>query len=348
MTSTSSPKRPLHSLFFAILFFLALAGGLEGAARSSWAAGHLPRYRSFGNDHYQFEIKWFGLERYVARHGGVDVLILGNSMANTGVDPDVITALYAEQTGRPVGVYNFGVEGLTLHGNLALAALLLEEYQPEVLVFVADVRDLDDANLPNSEARLLSDPWVRYRLGEWTLAGWLFDHSQALQVYLPYRNWVRADFPDTFYNYLYRAVTITESGYEPDTNTITLDEAALNEIRNSAACTQYYPQIEIGAGRLEELRALLALANRHGARLIVAEMPVNPVVYECMTGAVNRADFQQAMTETLAPGGGIFLPAEPGLPVEAHIDMHHLNRQGAAAFSRQLGLALLGLYTPSR
>ncbi len=347
MTSNSSPKRPLLGLAYAFLILLVLAAGLEGAARSSWAAAHLPRYRSFGNDHAQFEIKWFGLRRYAARNGGVDILILGNSMANTGVDPAVIASLYAERTGRTVRVYNFGIEGLTLHGNLALAGLLLEEYRPEALVFIADARDLDDANAPNSEARFFSDSWIRYRLGEWNPDGWLVDHSQALQMYLPYRNWVRADFPDTFYNYLYRAVTITETGYEPDTNETVLDEAALNQIRNSPACTQYYPQIAIGARRLEELRALLALANQHGARLIVAEMPVNPIVYECMTGPVDRAAFQRAMTETLTAGGGVFLPADPGLPVEAHTDMHHLNREGAAAFSRQLGLALMRLYLPS-
>lgn len=348
MKPTSPLQRPLLSLLYAFLIFIFLAAGLEGLARSSWAANHLPRYRSLGNYHYQFEIKWFGLRRYVVQQGGLDMLILGNSMANTGVDPDVIAALYAAQTGQPVRVYNFGVEGLTLHGNLALAGILLEEYHPDVLIYIADVRDLDASNSPTSETRFLSDPWLRYRLGEWTLEGWLFDHSQALQMYLPYRNWVRADFPDTFYAYLYRSVTISETGYEPDTNAEALDADALAEIRNSPACTQYYAEIEISAARLDELRALLALAEDHGARPVVAEMPVNPIVYECMTGPLSHADFQEVMTGTVAEAGGVFLPARPELPVEDHIDMHHLNPQGAAAFSRRLALALLDLYLPRR
>ncbi len=341
MGQTLSSKRSLRSLLYAVVIFVLLAAGLEAGARSSWAENHLPRYRSLGNDHYPFEIKWFGLRRYVARHGGLDILIMGNSMANTGVDPAIIAEVYAGQTGQPVRAYNFGVEGLTLHGNLALAEILLEEYQPDVLLLIADVRDLDASNSPNSETRFLSDPWIGYRLGRENLEGWLFDHSQALQMYLPYRNWVRADFPDTFYSYLYRAVTISETGYEPDTNEFVLDEAAQAEMRDSPACRQYYAEIEIGAARLDELRALMALADEHAVRLIVAEMPVNPIVYECMTGAVGRADFQRAVAETLAPGGGVFLPADPGLPVEAHVDMHHLNQEGAAAFSRQLGRARL-------
>lgn len=348
MKPTSPLQRSLLSLLCAFLIFVSLAAGLEGLARSSWAANHLPRYRSLGNYHYQFEIKWFGLQRYVAQHGRLDILILGNSMANTGVDPDVIAALYAGQTGQAVRAYNFGVEGLTLHGNLALVSLLLEEYHPDILVYIADVRDLDASNLPSSETRFLADPWLRYRLGEWTLQGWLFDHSQALQIYLPYRNWVRADFPDTFYAYLYRNVTISESGYEPDTNAEVLDAEALAEIRNSPACTQYYPAIEISTARLDELRALMALAEEHGARPVVAEMPVNPIVYECMTGPVSHAAFQAVMTETVEEAGGVFLPARPELPVEDHIDMHHLNQQGAATFSRRLALALLDLYLPRR
>lgn len=346
MHPTSPPRRALLRLLYAFLIFVSLAAGLEGLARTPWAEDHLPRYRSLGNYHDQFEIKWFGLKRFVDRQGGLDLLILGNSMANTGVDPDVIAALYAAQTGRPLRAYNFGVEGLTLHGNLALAGILLDEYHPDVLLYIADVRDLDASNLPSSETRFLADPWLRYRMGEWTLAGWLFDHSQALQRYLPYRNWVRADFPDTFYTYLYRSVTISDAGYEPDTNAEILDAEALAEMRHSPACTQYYAEIEIGAARLDELRALIALAEAHRARLIVAEMPVNPIVYECMTGSVSHADFQQVMAETVTQAGGVFLPAYPELPVEAHVDMHHLNPDGAAAFSRQLALALLDIYLP--
>jgi hypothetical protein len=341
MKQTFPPRRPFLSLVYALLIFLVLAAVLEGTARSPWAAARLPRYRSVGNYHYPFEIKWFGLKRYVARQGSLDILIMGNSMANTGVDPQIIASIYAERTGQTVRAYNFGVEGLTLHANLELAGILLEEYRPRLLVYIADVRDLDDSNSPSTERRFLSDPWLRYRLGDWNLEGWLFDHSQALQMYLPYRNWVRADFPDTFYAYLDRSTTISETGYEADTNVTVFDDDALAAIRQSPECTVYYPAIAIGEARLAELRAFIALGAARGARVFIAEMPVNPIVYECMTGAVDHAAFQRVMDETVTAAGGVFLPVRSEIPAMDHIDMHHLNQEGAAIFSQQLALALL-------
>ena len=82
-----------YPLLRAIAFLLVFAALLEGIARTSFISNLFP-YQSYGNWHYQFDLKWFRLRQYVANNGGVDVIILGNSLVNTGFDPDVVIQTY--------------------------------------------------------------------------------------------------------------------------------------------------------------------------------------------------------------------------------------------------------------
>ena len=86
----------LKSLVLPVVILILLFGALEIFARSSAAAKVFP-LRSYGNYHAQFEIKWHKLEQYVQENGGVDVILLGSSMVNTGIDP----AVFAE-TANPI------------------------------------------------------------------------------------------------------------------------------------------------------------------------------------------------------------------------------------------------------
>ncbi|HKJ26128.1 MAG TPA: hypothetical protein VJ965_00700, partial [Anaerolineales bacterium] len=80
-----TPLPALGVLLRAVLIVVVVLLAAEGIAR---LVPHPPA--SLGSYHYQFEIKWFQLERYVQKHGGVDVILLGSSLVNSGLDPDAI------------------------------------------------------------------------------------------------------------------------------------------------------------------------------------------------------------------------------------------------------------------
>jgi len=330
------------TILLAFLLFGLLALLSEGLLRLPTVQERLPGYRSFGMHHYQFEIKWFGLQAY-ADEENVDALVMGSSLVNTGVDPAVLTGAYTAQTGESLRLYNFGVEGITIHANLELAGILLERYHPDVLVYGTEPRDLDEATASVAETRLLDDPWLRAQMGDFNPRGWLVDHSAFLQAYLPYRNWMRADFPDMLYTFLFRTHSTSPAGYEPDLKVMEPGIGPLDQ--RFLDCMDYYPTSRISSSRLEELRRLIELGNDRGVGVVVGEMPVHPFVYECMGGEEAHRAFQERVRAAVEAAEGIFLPAGPGLeiPPEGYADLEHLNLNGAPLFSRFLGERLAEL-----
>lgn len=343
----SAKKHPIgfgYTLLQAFAFLVFFITLLEGIARTRFTGNLLP-YQSFGSWHYQLDLKWFRLKQYVANNGGVDVLILGNSLVNTGFDPDVITQTYYEKTGLRLRVFNFGVDGLTIAPNSVNAKLLIEEYHPALLVFVTEMRDYDATNGIRTEEKFLSDTWMQYQLGYFNPRGWIIAHSVALQHFLPYRNWMRADFPNTFAAYLQTYHTTSLTGYGPD-NGVMKEVVAPDP--NNLAGNPYFdsPQpYQIDPSRLECLRAILDLARDNGSQIVVVEMPVHPVFFEYAGGEKVHKAFQEKIAETVQAGGGIFLPAihEVTIPLQGRSNLTHLNWRGAPILSAYLGEQLAAL-----
>ncbi|MBE0582280.1 MAG: hypothetical protein IH612_00800, partial [Desulfofustis sp.] len=135
-------KRPVGGIILrALVLLLVFLAALEGAARTSFVQNKL-EVASLGNYHYQFEIKWFHLQRYVKTNGGVDVIFLGSSLVNSGVQPEAVNQAWTAESGQPpLRIFNFGVEGLTIEPNSVVARLLVETYHPKVIVFGTEIRD---------------------------------------------------------------------------------------------------------------------------------------------------------------------------------------------------------------
>ena len=97
------PRSLFTALLIGALVFLGLILLFEGLFR--WTRlDQVFTWRSLGVYHGQFEIKWFTLKDYARQNRGVDVLLLGNSMVNTGIDPDVLSAEYEALTGETLRV----------------------------------------------------------------------------------------------------------------------------------------------------------------------------------------------------------------------------------------------------
>ena len=338
-------KKSLWSiLFLAIAFFCLLSAILELLARTPWLENASP-YRSVGNVDYQFEIKWFRLQDYVNQHGGMDIIILGSSLVNTGLDPDIVAQTYFQQTGVDARIFNFGVDGMTVAPNALIARLLVERYHPALLVYVTEMREYIAGLGTEYETPFLDNPWLQYQMGNFNLPGWLVDHSAALQHYLPFRNWMSPDFSGTMPIYLRRYQITSASGYEPE-------QAVANNLDyppspKNAEDAQYYKDYgnyKIAPSRLNDLQAILNL-NQEGTAIWVVEMPVDPSFYIFVGGTGVHQQFQQTIAALTTTHGGSFLPAEAcnDIPIVGRANRWHLNYMGAPIFSKCLGnqLAIL-------
>jgi len=332
-------------LILTVTFLCVLCTSLELLARTSWFEKVFP-YRSVGNSDYQFEIKWFRLQDYVKQHGGVDIIILGSSLVNTGLNPDIVAQTYYQQTGVHPRIFNFGVEGMTISPNSVIAKLLVERYHPALLIYVTEMRDYIAGNGLEYETPFLRDPWLREQTGNFNLVGWLAGHSAALQHYLPFRNWVRSDFPDTLALYFKRYQQTSASGYEPDSAIgVNIDVPPNPDDPAEAQNFKDYGNYQVAAARLEDLKSILDFSKNQGTTVWVVEMPVHPTFYVYVGGEKVHQQFQQNISSLVAAKGGSFLPAEACLsviPLNGRSNRWHLNYIGAPYFSNCLGSQLVG------
>ena len=345
MTRVSHHKKPFWLLLIlAVIFSFALLVNLELLARTPWFDEVSP-YRSVGNFDYQFEIKWFRLQDYVKQHGGVDIIIMGNSLVNTGVDPDIVAQTYYSQAGVYPRVFNFGVEGMPIGPTSVLAKLLVQRYHPSMLIYVNDMRSYLAGSGLEFETPFFNDLWVKNQIGNFNLFGWLAEHSTALQHYLPFRNWLRADFPETMAEYIKRYQETSASGYEPDSMIgANLDVPPDPNQPAEAEYFNAYSNYRISAANLGNLKTILDFSKNQGTAVWVVEMPVHPTFYVYFGGEKVHQQFQQTISSFITAGGGFFLPAETcvnSIPLNGRSNRWHLNYIGAPYFSTCLGQQLV-------
>lgn len=343
---TLQKKPGTHSLIISVIIgvivFFALLLILEGTSRTAWLDRIFP-LRSLGIYHSQFEIKWFKLQDYARQNDGVDVILLGNSMVNTGIDPDVLASEYEKQTGVRLRIFNFGVEGLTVAPNSIVAKILVEKYHPASLLFVTEMRDYVAANGLEVETQLLTDEWFTAQSSSpATLRSWLKLNSSAAEHLLPFRNWSRADFPDTFLSYLRRYGDTTAAGYEPDRNVgKDIDKHPDPNDPAEAANFAMFKDFSISLQRLQDLKTILELGSSEQP-VIVTEMPLYPTYFDYFGGEEDHQRYLSSLEAFVNKNGGDFLPPLDWtlIPLAYRVDHHHLNLEGAPLYSTLLAQQL--------
>jgi hypothetical protein len=327
----------LKTLLLPLLILIVIFGILEMFARSSAAERLLP-LRSYGNYHTQFEIKWQKLEDFARENNSVDVILLGNSMVNTGIDPAIL-ATQISSSGQPLRIFNFGVEGLTGAPVADLASLLVKTYHPATFIYFTEMRDYLAGNGDDVSKNFLADEWLQYRLGQKNLTGWLVDHSYALQRLLPLRNWARADFPDTWLQNMRRFENTHPDGYEPEIQKSDFDGKLPDpNDPEDQKLFELYGNYTIDSGRLLYLKQIIDLGGK-GTSVVVTEFPVYPGFYSYFGGEHVHVDYLSRIADYTREQGGLFIaPVNPDLiPLAGRADDHHLNEVGAKLYSGLLG-----------
>jgi hypothetical protein len=334
----------LTAIFSGLLVFVILAGLLEGAFRLDIGESVFP-LRSVGNYHTQFEIKWFKLEDYVKKNGGVDVILLGNSMVNTGIDPKIVAARYGELTGEDVRIFNFGVEGLTVEPLSDLAKILMDKYHPRVIILYTEMRDYITGNGNQTTSDFLSNAWIQQQLGHSSVEGFLETNSLALQRVLPLRFWSQPDFIDDYLFEIKRNNDTSKQGYEPEKKVGTdITTPPSQDDPDEAANFALFKDFKIDPGRQADLENILSF-TREGTVVIVSEMPAYPTFYAYIDDPSVRETYLKDIQTIVEGSGGVFVPAISYdlIPLSGRADNHHLNKEGASIYSSLLAEQLAAL-----
>lgn len=317
----------LRSVLF--LFFICLA--FELFARTPVSRFFFPR-ESYGTSHPHFEVQLLRLQERVAQGDKIDCIFIGNSQVLYGIDPAAVESAYREQSGRTIRCQNFGLGGLTPLTAGPLARMLIKNFQPSVIVFETGILDYSTSNMEGTNESIMSSPWMRYQLGDFSLDGWLFDHSHGYRLVFGF---------DRTLKYIEEKDTAIQSnGYVALTGVSgTSFEDQLKFFERSVQ------ELEITERHVAGLRDLLSLHSNQ-VKIVLIETPTHPDFYAAKRKVRNLyPDFERMLAANAAAvSAPLWLTHDTiTIPVNQWHELAHLNEEGAAFFSHQIGLYLASI-----
>ena len=332
---------PGKTFWFTVLLFILITAVAEWAARSeSFQAPFTPP--RMGSHHYQLGHKLALLDGLIKENGRVDCIMLGSSMVDTGFDPEAFEKAFKEITGRDIHCFNFGIDASTAASTAALTRIIVEDYHPRLLIIGTDARDYAVPREDHDPAVILNTPWVAYRQGEFSLEGWLLDHSYLYRYRQHLGRLARFQFAGTLWSRTRQKYEILPDGFTRVSKVSTFVNEPPNPEDDSFEVTYYtriYSSYHMLPENLESLESIMDY-NESGIAVILVEMPVADGLYYFFGN--RELDYNRFLTRVgkLAALHHVpFWQTEPldFIPDDGWVDYSHLNKTGAEIFSTWLG-----------
>lgn len=330
-----------RSFWFTVALTLLLGGSAEGIARSDIFQTQLTPPK-MSSRRYQLSHKLFLLDNEVKRNGPVDCIMIGSSMVDGGFDPDHFQEAYQNVARQDIRCFNFGIDASTAASSAALARILVEDYRPQLLIFGTDPRDYAVPSYDRDPAAVLDSPWVKYRQGDFSLEGWLQEHSYLHRYRQHFSRLARFQFEGTLSSRTQSASPTLPNGFTPRTEVSDYINEPYNPQDDSYEVV-YYSRIYSNYQMLDEnLVALEKIMsyNGRGTQVIVVEMPVaNGLYYFFGNGQADYERYIARVSELASLHNIPFWRTEPLdlIPDDGWSDYSHLNDKGAGIMSAWLG-----------
>ena len=339
---TLQMQRPFgKTLGLTLLMFILVTGIAEIIVRSNTFQSIL-REPEMGSSHYQVGRKLARLDAIVENSGPIDCLIVGSSMVDVGFDPRSFREGYKNGGEQDIRCFNFGIDASTAASSAAIAKVLIDDYQPRLLIYGTDARDYAVPSEDKDPAVILESNWIRYRTGHFTLDGWLLEHSYLYRYRFILSGLSRFDLEDTLRSQTRLTFEIRSDGFTPLTTVATYINDQPDPQDDSFEVTyntRLFSSYKILEENLTALENIMSY-NEQGTQVIIIEMPVSDGLFYFFGNGTD--DFQRftAQVDQLANAHQVPFWQTTTLdmiPDDGWFDYSHLNTTGAAIFSNWLG-----------
>jgi hypothetical protein len=222
-----------------------------------------------------------------------------------------------------------------------LATIFARDFQPQLLIYGTAARDYAFSKETSEATRLLELPWLRYRLGQFSVLGWFHDYSHLYQYQESLGHVLRLDeryllltgnhvsFKDNYG--FYRKETVGEFVRIPPD-----PRSEDTQVRGLFGMLSDYEMLPENLSGLEQIVG----QNSHSVQVLIVEMPVPPTYLHFFGNG--QQDHQRFIDqiERVAESRAIqFWPTTHLwlIPDDGWADCAHLNTKGAWVFSDWLG-----------
>jgi hypothetical protein len=315
-------------LLVFVVIFLALA---ELGTRA--IASHLPAPLQW--DTYETQAKVAQIDA-LAKQGGAQVVYLGSSTIDVGVDPTMVDA----QLGGHVRSYNAGLESAIPRLTAKWAEyVVIPKLHPKVIVIGLSSYDLGaedpgrtgfyDAYVGSAGAQQVmgtADPIqeVDYWLGQHSS---LWFHKYQLRD------------PET----VWRAIEGKAPAVDPSAAALTAQgrQTADQHLPYQDLTTVDLKGWRLGTKDTSALRGLISFAHHRGIKVVLVDMPVAPQFVAAMPhGAASYETFNNELAAIGRQTSSTVLFYQRVTSDSLFFNNIHLNHTGAELFSARLGAAL--------
>lgn len=270
---------------------------------------------------------------------GVDVLFIGNSTMQAGVNPQLFDLARGKQESTAQGAFNGSLEGLPPYGALMFLEIYLRDSRPTTVIYGITAQDL------NSNSPWAQDVTDRVKYSPLALAEARRGlRGQLIASLLEYSNLYRYRF--VLHQLLLRGgiaspppeVYFDTRGFHAIKGRLADVPAAERGIYyNNAGVLNYSIQGE----QLESLRRLIAYCADNDIRLILVNMPLADDYYGHFDSLEDYQTYLSTATELASEFEIPFwdmegLPPARGFDDTHFADFNHLNQFGAEKLSRLL------------
>lgn len=324
------------------LFLLALVAILELALRVPAITAALP---SPGPTLWyapliQAKLDYF---RYFEEHNGVDLLFIGDSTVQTGINPTVFDEEFQRKGNRSCGSFNGGIEGLPPYGVHLFLEIYLKYSNPTTVVYGLLPEDLNSYSpFVQQVTDQLKHCAIAQAEAQRDLKGWFFACLYRWSTLYRYRFII--------HQLLLRGGRWeTESHVYFDRRGFHAERERLSDVPSSLRGPLLHRQdhtlYSVKGVQTEELREVVHLCQQKGIRLILINMPVADSYYRTFE---NRDDYPNYLGMLQSIGKEYQLPVwdMENLPPDLDLvesdfsDLYHLNQVGARKLTKILADSL--------
>lgn len=139
---------------------------------------------SLGTGFPQFDIKLAYLDRFVRTADGLHCVIIGSSMSDAALDPEVLDETYFASTHSRLGCFNFSLAGAKMGEIVEIGKLLERRYHPGLVILETSPRSFSSEMGVDIAEPLLASDWFRNQAGVFNFRGWLINRSYLYRAYL--------------------------------------------------------------------------------------------------------------------------------------------------------------------
>jgi len=288
---------------------------------------------SVGADSFEFDTKVYYLEQSIRQRGSLDCLIVGDSMANDGPDPDLVEKAYQAETGSSLHCFNFGIPSLMLDALGPLTTALDHRFHPKLTIIVLSPRDFDPTYGATFRHVAFSD-WTQQNLGETSLNGWAVNSLYGYRYALTFEYWLT---PSNRENIINTPTTITNQGFTP---LYGFGKA----IEITGPGSKFNPD---HATAVDGFNQLLQL-SKDGSNLLIIDAPLRSDYYEAYeTNMLSPyREYMQNSLDSIDIPFWVTGELSENIDLENWYDYQHLNENGVPIISQWLGKRLAEEYPP--